>query len=230
MSAIAGPSAAGGLEGGILAAGDGRRLRADGWPMPKALVPVAGVPLLEHVIRNFVSAGITSLSVIVNESTGDLTGWVRARFPRLDVKVVVKTTGSSLESFETIVHPRSRGDLPILVSTVDAWCRVGDFLAFVETASRLPEGSLVLGVTSLVADERPLWVTVAPSGRVTRVGGDRGPFVTAGLYLVPARLRGLSLPPRLGRLRELLGWLVNRGSPSPRFPCRTWWTWTGRRT
>ena len=54
------------LGGGIIAAGEGRRLRRAGWTVPKPLVPVAGVPLIELVIRNFLAAHITSLTIIVN--------------------------------------------------------------------------------------------------------------------------------------------------------------------
>ncbi len=55
------------LLGGIIAAGEGSRLRAAGFSMPKPLVPVGGVPLIESVIRNFLAAGITSLVIIVND-------------------------------------------------------------------------------------------------------------------------------------------------------------------
>ena len=46
------------LGGGIIAAGEGRRLREDGFAMPKPLVPVAGVPLIEATLRNFLAAGV----------------------------------------------------------------------------------------------------------------------------------------------------------------------------
>ena len=48
-----------GLLGGIIAAGEGSRLREAGWAVPKPMVLVAGVPLIESAIRNFVAAGIT---------------------------------------------------------------------------------------------------------------------------------------------------------------------------
>ena len=35
-----------GLLGGIIAAGEGSRLRQAGWIVPKPMVPVAGVPLI----------------------------------------------------------------------------------------------------------------------------------------------------------------------------------------
>jgi len=197
------------LGGAILAAGSGSRLREDGWTMPKPMVPVAGVPLIEHVIRNFVAAGVTSVVIIVNEEARDCARWVRQRFPGLDLRFLIRTTASSLESFQEIArHAVGRRTL---VSTVDAWCPVEDFARFVEAACRCPEPATVLAVTPFVADERPLWVETDEAGRVTRLGGDSGPFVTAGIYLVPERVRRMTVPPGLGRLREFLSWLVARG-------------------
>jgi NDP-sugar pyrophosphorylase family protein len=199
------------LDGGILAAGAGSRLRADGFPMAKLLVPVAGVPLIEHVVRNFVSAGITPLSIIVSEEASHGAVWVRTRFPDLDVRVITKTTGSSLESFQEIA--RRASGARTLISTVDAWCPVDDFVRFVETARRYPDDATVLAVTPFVADERPLWATLDAAGRLTRLDGDSGAVVTAGLYLVPERVRRMVVGHPTGRLREFLAWLVERGEP-----------------
>jgi NDP-sugar pyrophosphorylase family protein len=196
------------MKGGIIAAGEGSRLRAGGYAMPKALVPVGGVPLIEAVIGNFRAAGIDSLVVIVNEQSRACEAFVRERFPTLDVELIVKTTASSLESFLEV--SRRLGPGPALVSTVDAWCRPADFRRFVEAGRRrLPHGS-VLGVTPLVADEKPLLATVDAAGRITRLGEGAGPMVTAGFYLLSAAARAETPPPGLGRLREYLGWLVER--------------------
>src|SRR5690349_13001218 len=118
------------MKGGIIAAGEGSRLRAAGYAMPKALVPVGGVPLIEAVIRNFRAAGIDSLVVIVNEASRACEDFVRRRFPALDVEFIVKTTASSLESFLVVSGRLGAG--AALVSTVDAWCRPADFARFVE--------------------------------------------------------------------------------------------------
>ena len=106
------------LTGGIIAAGEGSRLRRDGFTVPKPLVEVAGVSLIEAVIRNFETAGITPLVIIVNERELDCVERVRERFPHLPVRFIVKTTASSLESFLEVTG--TPGDGRMLVSTVDA--------------------------------------------------------------------------------------------------------------
>src|SRR5262245_49506793 len=199
------------LHGGIIAAGDGSRLRRDGFAVPKPMVEVAGVSLIEAVVRNFGAAGIASLVVIVNERDAHCATWVRERFPHLDIRFIVKTTASSLESFREVTAVPEGG--PMLVSTVDAWCRPADFARFAKAAMERPAGSVVLAVTPLVADEKPLWVDLDPDGRVRALGGATGAFVTAGLYLVPERVRRLTPPGHLGRLRELLMWLHAQGEP-----------------
>ena len=196
------------MKGGIIAAGDGSRLKAGGYAMPKALVEVGGVPLIEAAISNFQAAGVETLVVIVNEQSRACVDWVRRRFPALDVDFIVKSTRSSLESFLEVGARLGAG--PALVSTVDAWCRPADFVRFVQAGvRRLPEGS-TLGVTPLVADEKPLWATVGGDGRITRLGEGAGPMVTAGFYLLSAAARAATPPTGLARLRDYLGWLAER--------------------
>ncbi len=197
--------------GGIIAAGEGRRLRRAGWTMPKALVPVAGTPLVERVIRNFQAAGIASLVIIVNEQSRECEPWLRARFPELDLQVLVKTTASSLESFQEVGARLGAGRAPI--STVDAWCPASAFQTFLNGARRLPVDATVLAVTPLVDDEKPLWVSRDASGRITALNGPSGEAVTAGMYLVPERVRSLLPPAGVDGLRAYLGWLLDRGEP-----------------
>lgn len=196
--------------GGIIAAGEGSRLRATGFAMPKPLVPVAGVPLIDWVIGNFRAAGITSLVMIVNEQSRACRDWVHSRFPDLDLDVIVKTTASSLESFLEV--SRRLGGERALVSTVDAWCRPADFARFLQAALSRPADASVLAVTPLVADERPLWVEVDAAGGIRRVGGPEGTHVTAGMYMLSDRARAVSAPP-LGSLRQFLAWLHAQGEP-----------------
>jgi len=208
------------IRGGIIAAGEGSRLRQAGYLEPKPLVPVAGTPLIERVIGNFLAAGIESLVIIFNEEGGrECERWVRSRFSHVDIEVIIKTTASSLESFLMVAGRIKAG--PALISTVDAWCSPEDFKDFVEAAASRPPDSTVLAVTPFVADEHPLWTLLDQSGRVTSLGGDTGTMVTAGMYLVPERVRQLSVPKELNRLRDFLGWLATRGEPVFGIPIET---------
>jgi NDP-sugar pyrophosphorylase family protein len=200
-----------GLLGGIIAAGEGRRLREAGWVVPKPMVPVGGVPLIESTVRNFVAAGITRLSIIVNDQERDCAAWIRGRFPELDLRLTVKTTASSLESFREVAGVADGGRM--LVSTVDAWCRPADFARFVAAALSRPREATVLALTPLVDDEKPLGAAVDEHGRITALGGRAPSLVTAGIYLVSERARRLEPPPGLGRLREHLAWLLESGEP-----------------
>lgn len=199
------------LLGAIIAAGEGSRLRRDGWTMPKPLVPIAGVPLVERVIGNFAAAGIRSLVIILNDQERACAEWIERRFPEIDLHVIVKTTPSSFVSFREVTGTAREGRM--LVSTVDAWTDEADFVDFVARASRWPSEATVLGVTPLVADERPLWVEMDAESRLTRIGGAPSSLVTAGFYLVPEHVRRMAVSPGLGRLREFLAWLLTQGEP-----------------
>lgn len=201
MSAIA--------AGAVIAAGEGSRLKELG--VPKPMIEVGGVPLIEHVLRNFEAAGIVSAAVIFNEAERDCEAFVRERFARLVSRIVVKTTRSSLESFREVLEAAPPGRL--LVSTVDAFCPPREFVRFVRRAEELPSHSTVLAVTGYVHDEKPLWVTTTRGGRVSVVGGASGDAVTAGIYVFPEKVRRLGIPPSLGRLREFLAWLAKSGEP-----------------
>jgi NDP-sugar pyrophosphorylase family protein len=195
--------------GGVIAAGEGSRLKALG--VPKPLVLVAGEPLIAHVLGNFEAAGVTSAAVIFNETGKAAATLVRERFGRLVSKIVVKSTDSSLESFREILEAAPRGRL--LVSTVDAFCLREDFVRFVRRSEDKPSGATVLAVTRHVNDEKPLWVTLAAGERVTVVGGASGDAVAAGIYVFPEKVRALGIPAGLGRLRDFLAWLAKSGEP-----------------
>jgi NDP-sugar pyrophosphorylase family protein len=199
------------LSGGIIAAGQGRRLRDAGFLVHKPMVPVAGVPLLESAIRNLAAAGISSLRIIVNEGERDCVAWAQGRFPGLHLDWIVKTTASSLESFALVAAGPEAGRM--LISTVDAWCRPADFAGFVSAARRRPGDTTVLALTPLVADEKPLGATLDAVGRITALGVESATLVTAGVYLVSERARRQAGTAGLGRLREYLEWLRASGEP-----------------
>jgi NDP-sugar pyrophosphorylase family protein len=198
------------LRGGVIAAGHGTRLRADGYRVSKPMTPVGGQPLIGHALDRFRAVGVRKTTVIVNEGSDDCRHWLRDHAHDFDLDLIVRTTPSSYASFE-LVASRLAG-APAVITTVDAVMPVDAFQRFVESAARLPNDAFVLGLTGHVDDENPLWATLDEDGRVLRLGGDQGSHVTGGLYWLPAR--SVAQPSaRFDRLRDYLKWLVDGGRP-----------------
>jgi NDP-sugar pyrophosphorylase family protein len=198
------------LRGGIIAAGHGTRLRADGYRVSKPMTPVGGRPLIGHALDRFRAVGISGATVIVNEGSDDCRRWLRDHAQDFDLDLIVRTTASSYASFQ-LVASRLVG-APAIITTVDSVMPADAFQRFIQSAGRLPNDAFVLGLTGHVDDENPLWATLDEDGRVGRLGGDQGEFVTAGVYWLPAH-RGAEPGVGFDRLRDYLKWLVDGGRP-----------------
>jgi len=212
----AAPEGAAICRGGIIAAGEGSRLRASGWTMPKPLVPVAGRAMLDHVLGNFRGAAIRRLSILFNERDEACVHWLTDNASDLDLDLVVRTTPSSFASFR-IIAGRLAGARSV-ISTVDAWIPGRGFADFVAAASALPGNAVGLGVSERVDDEKPLWVELdGQDGRVRSLGGSKGSHVTAGLYALPATMP-FPEDTEFAHLRDYLRWVVDNGHPTYGIP------------
>jgi NDP-sugar pyrophosphorylase family protein len=198
------------LRGGIIAAGHGTRLRADGYRVSKPMTPVGGRPLIDHALDRFRAVGIRRATVIINEGSDDCRNWLNDHSHDLDLDVIVRTTPSSYASFE-LVAARLAG-APALITTVDAIMATDAFRRFASLAARFPKDAVVLGLTDHVDDDNPLWATLDEDARIRRLGGDRGSHVIAGVYWLPAN-PGAAPVARFERLRDYLKWLVDEGRP-----------------
>jgi NDP-sugar pyrophosphorylase family protein len=63
----------------VMAGGRGERLRASGTSVPKPLVPIAGVPLLERNLLTLLSSGLRDIVVAVPSHTPEIAEFVGAR-------------------------------------------------------------------------------------------------------------------------------------------------------
>jgi NDP-sugar pyrophosphorylase family protein len=199
------------IRGGIIAAGEGSRLRADGFRVSKPMVQIGGRPLIDHALDRFRATGIRKVTVGLNEASDDCRQWLKAHAGDFDLDVIVRSTPSSYATFRLVADRLI--DAPAVVTTVDAILPVDQFRIFVTSASRFPDDAVVLGVTAHVDDENPLWVTLDTSnGRIRRIGGSNGSHVTAGLYWLPAK-RPAAPAADFARLRDYLGALVAAGQP-----------------
>jgi len=199
------------VQGGIIAAGQGTRLQADGYRVSKPMAPVGGRPLIEHSLDRFRAVGIGRVTVVINEASNDCRQWLNDHGRDFELDVIVRTTVSSYASFQLVAARVAHS--PALITTVDSILPVDDFRRFVSSAAGFGDDAVVLGLTGHVDDDNPLWATLdVADGRVLRLGGDSGSHVTAGLYWLPAR--GIAEPVSgFARLRDYLKWLVAERQP-----------------
>jgi NDP-sugar pyrophosphorylase family protein len=198
------------IRGGIIAAGQGTRLRADGYRASKPMVPVSGRPLIGLTLDRFRAAGVRELTMIINETSDDCRQWLRDHAADFELDLIVRTTASSYASFQAVAE-RLAG-APAVITTIDSVMPVGDFCAFVQAAAGLAPESVALGLTDHVDDENPLWATLDATGKIRQLGAGHGTHVTAGLYWLPGR-RPPESPDGFARLRDYLGWLVAKHPP-----------------
>lgn len=200
-----------GIRGGIIAAGHGERLRAGGWAGPKPLLPVAGRPLIGHAIDNLRRAGIENIAVLLNTKAEACAEWVGRHVHDARIEIMHHDTVSSFESFCRVA--RQLNGAPALITTVDGIMAGPGLRPAAEAIGALPDDGLLLGITDLVDDEKPLWVAHdAGNGRVERIGGASGTAVAAGVYGVPRAFvapRGDEFP----RLRDYLAAFAASGRP-----------------
>src|SRR5436190_18863381 len=105
----------------ILAAGLGTRLSPLTDRVPKCLVEVGGVPMLERVARRLVAAGADRLIVNVCPFADEIEAFVRARKGfGVDVRIA-RESPTPLETGGGLRAAREyfRGDAPIFLHNVD---------------------------------------------------------------------------------------------------------------
>jgi NDP-sugar pyrophosphorylase family protein len=203
------------LSGAILAAGRGERLRPSD-PLPKPLVDVGGEPLLARQARAMLAAGARDVTAVVNSETAAAARRHNIELPR-ELKLVVRDTANSMETLFTLGETLAPG--LFLAATVDAVLPPAEFTRFTREALALTASGVADGVLALApwrGEKRPLFAHVTEA-RVTEarliseLGDRQSKLVTAGIYLLPARvfeLAGKARERKLDALRQFLAMLI----------------------
>ena len=162
---------------GIISAGEGSRLASEGFSQPKPLVPICGVPMVERLVRIMQSCGAHNIAVIVNGENPETVTLLKG----LPVDLVVKKPPTPMHSMMELA-PYLEGDR-FCVTTVDTVFSQSRFRAMMDEFSRSPLDGL-MGVTSLIDDEKPLYVGVDSDMMITGFhdSQDDCAYVSAGIY------------------------------------------------
>jgi NDP-sugar pyrophosphorylase family protein len=202
------------MRAGIIAAGEGSRLRSEGINLPKPLVSIDGIPLIERLIRVLAGAGIDDVVCIVNEDSHEVKKFVEERRLEIPVQFVVKSTPSSMHSLFALAPYLAGGQF--LLSTIDSIfseAEFSDFLHHGEARSTVVDG--ILAVTDFVDDENPLFVQLdGQSDRILSFSKtNASPLVTGGLYVFSPRVfdeMETALAKGVNRLRNFLSLLIEQ--------------------
>ena len=215
----------------IIAAGEGRRITEGVEKTSKPMMLLRGEPMIGRLLRIFSEYHPTEIIVVCREGHYDVIAYLEAiqreglAGKQIPLRVVTATTPSSMHSLEVISSYLSAE--PFLLTTVDTIFREREFSAFVSPLEKTLEdydGCFV--VTDFVDDEKPLYVGVDASGKITGFYDHRDtdiPFVSGGIYAMrPACLEVLHQCVRQGeqRLRNFQRALLRNGQRIKAWPFR----------
>lgn len=203
---------------GIIAAGLGSRLQADGFKGFKPMVQIQGETLIARLIRVFNENDGEAIYLILNEAERELGQFLEQLPSRAPIHILYKDTPSSFHSFYELVK-----DLPdleeICISTIDPVFKESTFKQYIAHFKARPELDALMAVTTFNDDDAPLHVEVTEDKRITRFAShlevkDGQPYISGGIYclrLPAVRLAEEAMEKQIKRMRNYQQELVIAG-------------------
>ena len=207
----------------IISAGEGSRLSQEGVALPKPLVQLNGVAMIDRLIRIFMENGADEIVIIVNElnpMTKEHLLALKAQ-TNLPLQIVVKTTPSSMHSFYEL-SPYLDGD-KFCLTTVDTIFREDEFAEFIRFfKASVADGCMA--VTDYIDDEKPLYISTDGQLDILGFHDERTEdckYISGGIYcLTPPAIRTLQgcMDKGMARMRNFQRQLVADGLKLKAYP------------
>jgi NDP-sugar pyrophosphorylase family protein len=171
---------------GLIAAGEGSRLKAGGWDKPKGLAQINGEPLIKRFLDLANHYNAEKICIIVNEESPELVEYINSYESSSAIHLKVKSTPSSLHSFYEI--SKFSESESIFLFTVDTVFDSKEFDKFYEF-STCTQYDGVWGISNFIDDEKPLYVSLKENNLIDGFH-DEGEFeyVTGGFYYMKPTL------------------------------------------
>lgn len=207
----------------IISAGEGSRLSQEGVALPKPLVQLNGVAMIDRLIQIFMRNGADKVVIIINNES-PLTKEHLAKLQEnkeLPLEVVVKTTPSSMHSFFEL-SPYLQDD-KFCLTTVDTIFREEEFTPFIE-AFKASDNDGYMAVTDYIDDEKPLHISTDEALNITGFHDAATPdcrYISGGIYcLTPAAVKTLQgcMEKGMSRMRNFQRQLVADGLKLKAYP------------
>lgn len=185
----------------IIAAGEGSRLHSEGIATPKPLVSINGEPLLQRLVHIFCRNGADSIAIAVSRRMPAVADFVRRQLMPdcgIDMHLVECDTPSSMHSFAALAPALPPGKF--ILTTVDTVFAETAFERYVNAfeADTVHDG--MMAVTTLIDDEKPLYVAVDEHMDITAFDDRPTPaskYISGGIY-------GLQAPAAIDVLQACL--------------------------
>ncbi|WP_400192544.1 sugar phosphate nucleotidyltransferase [Hymenobacter sp. B81] len=166
----------------IPVAGIGSRLRPHTHTQPKSLVPVAGTPILGHIIDRLLAAGIHDFVFIVGYLGDKIERYVRLRYPELRTEFVVQEPREGIGHALWLARELFRHEPgPVLI-------QLGDTIVDVDLRQLIDAAGTVLAVKEVKTPSSFGVVELGAGGRVVKaVEKPRIPksnYALVGLYRI----------------------------------------------
>ncbi|MBI3948197.1 MAG: NTP transferase domain-containing protein [Armatimonadetes bacterium] len=226
------------MKGVVLAAGIGNRMKPITEVMPKPMVPIANRPVLEHVVRGLVAAGVEEILVVVNY----LEAQIRAGFgdgARLGARISYIRqenpkggTGAAALLGEAFV-----GDDPFLLTFGDLMLSPANYGALVESYRARPTSGRITG-NWMDDPSQGAAITIGDDDRMVRIvekpprGTEESNWNNSGVFVFrPAifeAIRRIPLSPR-GELEltAAIQWVADRFGDVTVYRLRGLWSDVG---
>jgi NDP-sugar pyrophosphorylase family protein len=206
---------------GIIAAGEGSRLKKENAEVSKPLIKVNGIPLIERLFALAENNGAESISCIVNEESKDVQKYIDNREFKVPFNFIIKSTPSSLHSFYEL-SKYLKGN-PFCLTTVDSIFNVEEFRSFLKVAKDNNYCDGLLAVTDFIDDEKPLCVEVNDDNKILSFHDEAAnhKYATGGIYFFNSDITPVmeeAVNKNVTRLRNFLKQLLIKDYQLKAFP------------
>mgnify|MGYP002344229941 CR=1 FL=1 len=196
----------------VIAAGEGSRLRQEGILIPKPLVQINGISLIDRLVKRAENNNFTSVHIIVNAIYPELFEYVKEIKSHIPIFIKVKTTESSMHSFYELSDQLA--DEPFLLTTVDPIFNEDEFKTFISFCKLHKEYDGIMAVTKYVDDEKPLWVETNSEGIIQSFQSERNNamVVSGGFYYLTPKVMPIlhkSIDEGICKMRNFQQALIN---------------------
>lgn len=200
----------------IISAGEGSRLAQEGVQLPKPLVQLNGVAMIDRLIHIFAKNGAEQVVVIINNEVAQTKEHLALlkKVSEVPLEVIVKTTPSSMHSFYELSTYLK--DDKFCLTTVDTIFREEEFSRFIE-AFKASDKDGLMAVTDYIDDEKPLYISTDEELNITGFHDARTPdcrYISGGIYcLTPKSIDTLQrcMENGMSRMRNFQRQLVADG-------------------